>query len=99
MHLLFPDKRLKQSLIDLLERKMSNVGQIEGTNQSNSLAYRRPLFFVEHGWGGYSQANEPVRIHAHGRLLARIQVEEVAPAEVMLAPKDLADLVKKPSST
>jgi hypothetical protein len=95
MHLLFPDKRLKQKLKDLLERKMSNVGQIEGTNQSNSLAYRRPLFFVEHG----SQASGYSQIHAHGRLLAMIQVEEVAPAEVMLTPKDLADLVKKPSST
>ena len=95
MLLLFPDKRLKQKLKDLLERKMSVVNSLIETNQSNSLAYRRPLFFVEHG----SQASGYSQIHAHGRLLARIQVEEVAPAEVMLAQKDLTDLVKKPSST
>jgi hypothetical protein len=77
---------------------MSAVSSLTEMNQSNSVVFpnRRPLIFVEHG---YFQANEHVRIHAHGRLLGKIQLEEVAPVEVMLAPKDLADLMKKPSST
>ena len=95
-HLLFPGKRLRLSLKDLLERKMSAVNSLTETNQSNSLVYRQPLFFVD---TGYSQASEHVRIHAHGRLLERIRLEGVAPSEVMLTPKDLADLMKKPSST
>ncbi len=91
-----PGKRLKRKLKDLSERRMSDSDQKQGTNQSNSVVFqgRRPAVVFENGYS----ASEYVRIHAHGRLLAKIELEEVAPAEVMLTPKDLAHRMK-PSST
>ena len=84
MHLLIPGKRLKPELKCLLGRKMSAQETAE-TNLNNSVVSARPLFVVE-GCG----PSEYVRIHAHRRLLERIRLEEVAPFEVMLTPRDLA---------